>query len=155
VAGKVLAALPRGPRPTDGVVLAGLGQPWQWDRDNPRSCEHETFFLQRVRAALIAAGAPETNVRTAWLDWQDPGVTEVTRHLAALGCERIIVVPATTCADTLETIIDLPAAVEQASVDPGIRVQVLHGWGDEDVVARALTRAALETAQECRLGRDQ
>lgn len=155
VAGKALATLPRGPRPTDGVVLAGLGQPWQWDRENPRSSEHETFFLQRVRAALVAAGVQETNVRTAWLDWQDPGVTEVARHLAALGCQRIVVVPATTCADTLETVIDLPSAVEQADLDPEIRVEVLHGWGDEDAVADALARAALETARECDLGPDQ
>jgi protoheme ferro-lyase len=155
VAGKVLAALPRGPRATDGVVLAGLGQPWQWDRDNPRSCEHETFFLQRVRAALVAAGAQEANVRTAWLDWQDPGVTEVARHLAALGCERIVVAPATTCADTLEIVIDLPAAVDQADLDPGIRMQVLHGWGDEEAVAGALARVAMETARECGLGPDQ
>jgi protoheme ferro-lyase len=155
VAGNVLAALPRGPRPTDGVVLVGLGQPWQWDRENPRSCEQETFFLQRVRAALVTAGTPEANVRTAWLDWQDPGVTEVARHLAALGCERIIVVPATTCADTLETIVDLPSAVEQADLDPGIRVQVLHGWGENEIVADALTRAVLETARECGLRQDQ
>jgi sirohydrochlorin ferrochelatase len=155
VAGKVLAALPRGPRPTDGVVLTGLGQPWQWDRDDPRSCEHETFFLQRVRAALVGAGTTEVNVRTAWLDWQDPGVTEVARHLAALGCERIVVVPATTCADTLEIVIDLPAAVEQADLDPGIRVQVLHGWGEEEAVAVALSRAATETAREAGLGQDQ
>jgi sirohydrochlorin ferrochelatase len=155
VAGRVLAALPRGPRQTDGVVLAGLGQPWQWDRESPRSCEHETFFLQRVRAALVAAGAMEANVRTAWLDWQDPGVTEVARHLAALGCERIVVVPATTCADTLETVIDLPAAVEQADLDPGIRVEVLHGWGDEGVVADVLARVAMETAAECGRGPDQ
>ncbi len=150
VAERTLAMLPKGPRATDGVVLAASGQPWQWDQESPRSCEHETFFLQRVRAALIVAGAPEANVRTAWLDWQDPGVTEVTRHLAALGCERVVVVPATTCADTLETVLDLPAAVDSADLDPGVRVEVLHGWGDSDAVAAAVTRAAVATARECR-----
>jgi protoheme ferro-lyase len=138
LAERVLAALPKGPRPTDGIVLVAEGQPWQWDRQWPQSCEQTTFFIQRVRAALVASGALEANVRAAWLDWQDPGVTEVVRHLAALGCERIVVVPTTTPADTLEVAIDLPAAVEQAAIDPGIRVEILHGWGDDPAIAAML-----------------
>ena len=148
VAGRVLSALPRGPRPTDGVVLVTDGQPWQWDREWPRSCEQTTYFVQRVRAELVSAGALEANVRMAWLDWQDPGVTEVVRHLAALGCERIVVVPATTPADTLETTIDLSAAVEQAALDPGIRVELLHGWGDDPGIAAVLVDKIERTAVE-------
>lgn len=148
VVDRVLSALPGGTRQTDGVVLVAPGQPWQWDRESPASCEHQTFFLQRVRALLTAAGATESAVRIAWLDWQDPGVTEVVRHLAALGCERIVVVPATWPADTLETLIDLPNAVEAADLDPGITVEVLHGWGDEDAVAEAVARGAIAAARE-------
>ncbi|MDO8915618.1 MAG: ferrochelatase [Coriobacteriia bacterium] len=135
---RTLAALPQGPRATDGIVLVAQGQPWQWDSEWPQSCEQTTFFVQRVRAGLVAAGALEANVRAAWLDWQDPGVTEVVRHLAALGCERIVIVPATTPADTLETAIDLPAAVEQAAIDPGIKIEILHGWGDDPAIATVL-----------------
>jgi protoheme ferro-lyase len=145
---RALAALPKGPRPTDGVVLVAEGQPWQWDREWPRSCEQTTFFMQRVRAGLVASGVHEANVRTAWLDWQDPGVTEVVRHLAALGCERIIVVPATTPADTLETAIDLPAAIEEAAIDPGIRVELLHAWGDDPAIAAILIREIERTSAE-------
>jgi protoheme ferro-lyase len=145
---RVLAALPRGPRSTDGAVLVAEGQPWQWDRAHPASCEQETFFLQRVRQALVNAGMDESNVRAAWLDWQDPGVTEVVRHLAALGCRRIAVVPATTPADCLETTIDLPAAVEQAGLAPAVRVELLHGWGDDPVVAGVLASTAVRTARE-------
>jgi protoheme ferro-lyase len=148
VADRVLAALPRGPRSTDGAVLVADGQPWQWDREHPASCEHETFFMQRVRQALVNAGMDESHVRTAWLDWQDPGVTEAVRHLAALGCERIVVCPATTPADNLETAVDLPAAVAQAGVDPGIRVEILHGWGADPVVAEVLASAAVTTARD-------
>lgn len=148
VAARALAALPKRPRPTDGVVLVAEGQPSQWDREWPRSCEQTTFFIQRVRAELVGSGVLEANVRTAWLDWQDPGVTEVVRHLAALGCEQIVIVPATTPADTLETAIDLPAAVEQAALDPGIRVELLHGWGDDPVIAAILVAEIERTAAE-------
>jgi sirohydrochlorin ferrochelatase len=148
VAERIQAALPRGPRATDGAVLVADGQPWQWDREHPASCEHETFFMQRVRQALVNAGMDESHVRTAWLDWQDPGVTEAVRHLAALGCERIVVCPATTPADNLETAVDLPAAVAQAGVDPGVRVEILHGWGADPVVAEVLASAALMTARD-------
>jgi protoheme ferro-lyase len=148
VAERVLSALPRGPRATDGVVLVADGQPWQWDREHPASCEHETYFIQRVRQALVNAGMDQSHVRAAWLDWQDPGVTEVVRHLAALGCERIAVCPATTPADNLETAVDLPTAVGQAGIDPSIRVEILHGWGADPVVADVLASAAIRTARD-------
>jgi protoheme ferro-lyase len=147
---RALAALPRGPRATDGIVLVADGQPWQWDNAWPRSCEQTTFFIQRVRAGLVAAGVLEANVRAAWLDWQDPGVTEVVRHLAALGCERIVVIPATAPADTLETAIDLPAAVETAAIDPGIRVEILHGWGDDPAIAAVLADEIERVVAEAR-----
>jgi len=155
VAGRVLAALPRGPRATDGVVLVAPGQPWQWDRAHPRSCEQSTYFIQRVRAQLVSSGVVEANVRPAWREWQDPGVTEVVRHLAALGCERIVVIPAATPADDLETIIDLPAAVEQAAIDPGIHVEILHGWGDDPVVAAVMAGTLARTAEESGCGSPQ
>jgi protoheme ferro-lyase len=148
VAERVLTALPRGPRSTDGAVLVADGQPWQWDREHPASCEHETFFMQRVRQALVNSGMDESHVRTAWLDWQDPGVTEAVRHLAALGCERIVVCPATTPADNLETAVDLPTAVGQAVLDASIRIEVLHGWGADPVVAEVLASAAIRTARD-------
>ncbi len=149
VADRVVAALPDGPRPGDGIVLAGNGQPWQWDRAHPSSCEHETFFLQRVRAMLVAEGANEAHVRSAWLDWQDPDVTEVVRHLAALGCDRIAVVPAAVPADSLETTIDLPNAVERAAVGTSISTVVLGAWGDDPAVGAVLAEVATRTAREC------
>ncbi len=143
VAQRALAALPGGPQPRDGVAVVGDGQPWQWDSAHPSSCEQATTFLQRVRSMLIAAGMDESHVRMAWLDWQDPGVTEAVRHLAALGCERIVVVPAAMPTDTLETVVDLPAAIAQAAVDPSVQITVLPAWGEDPVVTDVLTDVTL------------
>ena len=158
VCDRTLAALPSSPGEHDGVVLVAAGQPAQWDRTHPRAAEHETFFCQRVRSLLVTAGLQDGNVRTAWMDWHDPDVTEVVRHLAALGCARIVVVPATTAADSLETILDLPAAVAQAAVDASVHVEVLHGWGEDEAVSEVLMRAslaALRELEEPRGDRDQ
>lgn len=148
---RVLAALPGGVRKSDGVLLVASGQPWQWDRTHPQGSEHETFFCQKVRAEFLGAGLAQSHVRTAWLDWQEPDVTEAVRHLSAVGCERIVVVPATAPADTLAIVTELPAAVAQAAAGEAVSVQVLHGWGDDDTVAEVLADAARATLAE--LGR--
>ena len=37
----------------------------------------------------VERGFDEARVRLGWAEWQEPGVTEVVRHLAALGCRRV------------------------------------------------------------------
>lgn len=148
VCDKVLAALPGGPRHTDGVAIVATGQPPAWDQTHPQATEQRTYFCQRVRRLLMDSGLEGANIRTAWMDWQDPDVTEVVRHLSAVGCERIVIVPATAVADTLDIAVDLPAAVAQAAVDKDLRVEVLHGWGDDPGVAEVVARAAMDALEE-------
>lgn len=146
LADRVLEALDRRPDDQDGVVLVAEGQPWQWDRTHPAAAEHATFLCQRVRAELVASGLSEDKVRTAWLEWDDPGVTEVVRHLAALGCRRIIIVPATLPFDSVATLLDLRSSAAQAAVDEGVEIGVLPAWGDDPAVAAALSERILEAA---------
>lgn len=148
LAQRTLRALDREPSDHDGVALVAEGQPWQWDRTHPATAEHATFLCQRVRAELIAAGLHEDKVRMAWLEWEDPGVTEVVRHLAALGCRRILVVPVTLPFDSVDSLLDLRASADQAAVDEGVTVTVLPAWGDDPAVAAALCDRVLEAAHE-------
>jgi protoheme ferro-lyase len=148
LAHRVLETFDGAPPGTAGVVLVASGQPWQWDRTHPAAGEHATFLVQRVRAELVAAGMDEDRVRMAWLEWDDPGVTEVVRHLAALGCDRVLVVPATLPLDTVVTLIDLRAAASQAATTDGLSVGVLEAWGDDPAVAAALSDRIVETAKE-------
>jgi hypothetical protein len=41
-----------------------------------------------------------------------------------------------------------PTAVGQAGIDPSIRVEILHGWGADPVVADVLASAAIRTARD-------
>lgn len=148
LADRVLEAFERKPDDQDGVVLVAEGQPWQWDRTHPAAAEHATFLCQRVRAELVTAGLCEDKVRTAWLEWDDPGVTEVVRHLAALGCRRILIVPVTLPFDSVTTLLDLRSSADQAAVDEGVTVGVLPAWGDDPAVAAALCDRILEAARE-------
>lgn len=148
LAGRVMEAFGSTDCQKNGVVLVAEGQPWQWDRTHPAAAEHATFMCQRVRAELVSAGLSEDKVRMAWMEWDDPGVTEVVRHLAALGCRRIVILPATLPADCIATLLDLRAAADQAAVDEGVAVAVLPAWGDDPAVADALCDRILEAAAE-------
>jgi protoheme ferro-lyase len=127
-----------------GVVLVGLGQP----EERARSCgsfdEHETGFLTRVRLLLLDRGISENNVRLAWADWHGPDVTSAVRHVAALGCTRVVVAPACFPLDTVETMLELPLSVRQARIDEQVSVVSLNAWHDdpalvEELRARTLT----------------
>lgn len=142
---RILAASQAMPHETIGVVLVGLGFP---DDEGPHAKDAmriEHCFDQRVKVLLCEAGFAEGHVRQAWLDWQDPDVTEAVRHLAALGCTRVLVAPSTIPMPTIETTLDLETAVSLARVPEGVHVMTLAPLGDADVLAEAVVSSALES----------
>ncbi len=133
-----------------GVALVGMGMPEGWARRHPAAVETENYFNQRVRMALMEAGIEGDRVRSGSLDWQAPDVTEVVRHLAALGCRHIILAPSTTVVPTLNTTLDLERAATYARVPQGVRVITLSAWGDDDTVVQTVLKvasAALERSE--------
>jgi protoheme ferro-lyase len=147
---RVLAAVIDAPRETVGVCLVGHGQPESWSRTHPSWLEQETFFHQRIRADLEDAGIAGTNVRLAWLDWTEPSVTEVVRHLAAVGCRSIVVVPSAMPFDSLGTLLDLRAAVNYARVSDSADTIVLDAWGRDERVVDVLVKQAEKALDESR-----
>jgi protoheme ferro-lyase len=110
----------------------------------------ENYFIQRVRMLLVEAGLSSEHVKVARLEWQTPDVTETVRHLAVLGCRRIITIPATTVLPTLETQLDLERAVSCARVPTAVTTVTLGPWGDDDALAAAVgavASAALDDTQ--------
>jgi sirohydrochlorin ferrochelatase len=126
-----------------GVVLVGMGQPDERARTHRSFDEHETAFLNRVRMLLLDRGLAETFVRLAWADWHAPDVTGAVRHLAALGCEHLVVMPACFPLDTVETQLDLPLSVRQARVDDGVSAVTLTAWFDDPALIEELRARAL------------
>lgn len=125
-----------------GVALVGMGMPEQWARRHSAAAETENYFNQRVRMALMEAGIDGERIRCGSLDWQAPDVTEVVRHLAALGCRHIILAPSTAVLPTLDTTLDLERAATYARVPREVRVITLGAWGADDAVVRAVVGAA-------------
>ena len=124
--------------PTSGVVLVGHGQPEERAHRNPSYDEEETAFLNRLRMKLVDAGLPDSNVRIAWAEWRTPDVTSAVRHLAALGCRRVVVMPGVFTLDTIGTRLDLELAVRQARVDDSVIVVTLPAWRDDEVVRHVI-----------------
>jgi sirohydrochlorin ferrochelatase len=150
LAERVLRAAGESRRDTVGVALIGAGHPDGW-YGSRESREHEMFFSQRVRSMLVEEGFEADRVRPAWLEWDDPDPTEVIRHLAALGAERILVVPATMPADGTATLVELKQATRLALVDEQVRVSQLPAWGEDEVVAGVIAdrvRDALDEVEE-------
>jgi len=124
-----------------GVALIAEGTPAQWESDHTSWTEHETYFLQRVRLLLTERGVNANAVRIGWLEWQSPDVTETVRHLAATGCERIIVVPATAASSTLGIMVDLPHLIESARLPDDVHAITLSAWNDDPGLVDALAES--------------
>lgn len=145
LAERILAAT-TGVSPSDiGVVLMDAGLPPVWERRYAATQRVENYFDQRVRVLLGEAGVADQHVRVAWLEWQTPDVTEAVRHLAALGCRRIVVAAATIALPTLETTLDLGHAITLARVPHEVQVVTVTPWGDEDQFVDAICRTARES----------
>jgi protoheme ferro-lyase len=147
VARRIVESLGETEPSSTGVALLGHGQPTEMESVHPGLTEHETLFSQRVRAALVERGFDGGRVRLGWMEWQDPGAVEVVRHLAALGCSRIVVVPAVMPVDTLSTMLDVHDAIVNSRVDV-TDVDLLPAWGDDPVVAEVLAEAVRDATSE-------
>lgn len=136
---------------TTGVLLVGIGQPEPRSRTYQSFDEREQAFLSRVRMLLIERGVAANSVRLAWSEWRMPDVTSGVRHLAALGCSRLIVVPACFPLDSIATLLDLPMATRQARVEDTLSVVTLHAWGDDNALVAELREQTLAALEESRL----
>ena len=100
---------------------------------------------------LNDAGIPSANVRTAWAEWAQPDVTSAVRHLAALGCDRVLVSPAVFPFDCIATQLEIPLMVRQARVE-SVPVVMLPTWRDDEEVVGAIAQGAQaslgQTAEE-------
>ena len=126
---------------TTGVVLVLHGQPGPRSRKYPLFDEQESAFTSRIRMLVNEAGIPPANIRTAWAEWTQPDVTSAVRHLAALGCDRVLVSPSAFPLDCIATQLEIPLMVRQARVD-SVPVVMLPTWRDDEKVVAALARAA-------------
>lgn len=126
-----------------GVVLVGAAQPDTRSKNRRDFDEQESSFLNRVRMRLVERGLAETYIRIAWVEWRTPDVTSAVRHLAAMGCLRIVVAPACFPLDTIRSTLDIEIAVRQARLDPSITAITLTGYATDPAFAEEIRGRAL------------
>jgi len=147
----IAALVPESARANAGVALVGTGQPHEWDRVYPEGPDEETAFMQRVRLALGERGFDQERVRLVWAEWRQPDVTDGVRHLAALGCSRVVVAPACEPFATLSVKLDVAQAIRLARLDDATEVETLPSWGDDAelaaMIAESLERAVAPQAE--------
>ncbi len=126
-----------------GVVLVGAAQPDIRSKNQRSFDEQESSFLNRVRMRLVERGLSESHVRIAWVEWRTPDVTSAVRHLAAMGCLRIVVSPACFPLDTIRSTLDIEIAVRQARLDSSVTAITLPGYSTDPAFAEELRGRAL------------
>lgn len=135
-----------------GVAVIMHGQPESRQKTHSAFDVQENAFSNRIRMFLTELGIPEPNVRLCYLDWRDPDVTETIRHLAALGCSRVIVVPACFPFESVNTILDLQVAVRQSRVESHVHTLILSPWGDDEGIAHVVQDLVREAEQDLHSG---
>ncbi len=130
-----------------GVVLAGEGQPTVWTSVAEDWSERENYFNQRVRLMLAERGIDECHVLMSWIEWQTPDITESVRHLAALGCRRIVIAPSTLPYLTLASALDLKHLISAARLPDDVLVVTLTPWGDDASIVHAAAKAVRDALE--------
>ncbi len=131
-----------------GVALTLHGQPDAWQKSHTSFDVQENSFANRVRSILIDRGLPQQNVRLCYAEWRNPDITETVRHLAALGCSRVLVCPACFPFESSVTIIDMQVSIRQARVEAHVSTVTIGAWGDNPRVAGLLAKQLKATARE-------
>lgn len=127
-----------------GVALLMNGQPEHHRRTHEIFDIQEATFCSRVKLHLTDGGMAPEFVRACSLEWREPDLTETIRHLAAYGCENILVAPVCMPFDTLSARIDIQLAIRRARVAETTEVHVLNCWGTEPEVPRILAEAVMD-----------
>jgi protoheme ferro-lyase len=134
--------------PDVGVALVAHGLPEQLEQMGEDFDQQEIRFVNRVRMLLSEAGIPDSHVRVAWSEWRSPDIAETIGHLGALGCERILVVPAVFPVESLTTLLDLVQAARHTESTMGVSTTVLPAWRDDPIAIGALTHSVRSALAE-------
>lgn len=121
-----------------GVALVLHGQPDAWERSHASFDIQENSFAHRVRVLLSEKGIPQENIRLCYAEWRVPDITETVRHLAALGCRRVLICPATFPFESSVTLLDAQVAIRQARVEGHVNTVMLNAWGEDPIVSDVL-----------------
>lgn len=121
-----------------GILLVGHGQPETWQEIYPTQTSQEIQFRQDVVDLLIADGFQAENISLAWMEFQEPGVTEVAGEMAARGVKTLLVFSASISAPSIHSEYDVPEEIEKAHLSKDIQVINLGAWGYDPLVLQAI-----------------
>jgi hypothetical protein len=136
---KAVAACPdMNDRPTTGILLVGHGQPKSWDKEFPTETSQEAAFRDKLRERFVTAGFSAGNIRSAWMQFREPGVVSEARALGNANIKRLLVFSAAISADSLHSQFDVPELMKKARLPTNIEVVNLGAWNDHPRLVDAL-----------------
>ena len=126
-----------------GIMLIGHGQPEEWDLLYPTQTEQENIFRMDVRNLLIAEGYPPENIVLSWMEFKSPEIADGAQTLFNNQVKKLLVFPASISATSIHTDIEIPAAIADAGVPPGVEVVDLGAWNDDPLVIEGIRQNVL------------
>jgi protoheme ferro-lyase len=126
-----------------GLLLAGHGQPDEWDVEFPTETEQELEFRRRVLELFVANGYTRENLGLAWMEFKKPAPALVVEQLIAQGVDKIIYFSAAISADSIHSQYDVPELVNKARIPNGFPILNLGAWNDHPLVIDAIKERVL------------
>lgn len=121
-----------------GILLVGHGQPEEWETLYPEQNLQESQYREGIRSKLIADGFSSEKVVLGWMSFQEPTITESVTELAEQDVEKILVFSVSLSALSIHSEVDVPAAVNAASLPADIIVEYIGQYGDHPLAIQAM-----------------
>ena len=113
-----------------GILLVAEGQPEEWDALYPIT-EQEDIFRKGIAKKLAKLGISEEKIKLAWLQDRTPIIEESYQDLIKQGCRTIVHVATTTPIDCVNSLYDIPKALENQAKADNIELIPIKAWNDD------------------------
>lgn len=113
-----------------GILLVAEGQPEEWDALYPIT-EQEDVFRRGIAKKLVKLGISEEKIKLAWIQDRSPIIEESYQDLVKKGCRTIVHVATTTPIDCVDSLYDIPKALENQAKADSIDLIPINAWNDD------------------------
>ena len=116
-----------------GILLVAEGQPEEWDALYPIT-DQEDIFRKGIAKKLAKLGFSEEKIKLAWIQERTPIIEDSYQDLIKKGCRTIVHVATTTPIDCVDSLYDIPKALENQAKADDIELIPINAWNDDSEI---------------------
>ncbi|MHA1585782.1 MAG: hypothetical protein ACTSUW_00470, partial [Candidatus Heimdallarchaeota archaeon] len=116
--------------------LVAEGQPEEWDALYPVT-EQEDIFRKGIAKKLAKLGISEEKIKLAWIQERTPTIEESYQDLIKKGCRTIVHVATTTPIDCVNSLYDIPKALENQAKADNVELISIKAWNEDTEITNS------------------